>query len=200
MPAVGNIDLVQVLELLRKIKPNPGPSLHPVWRKSYLWIISLAGAGISVAVLAAALAPSPGNHVQPLGGVLGIAGLLFSLWTGWYAHFVPLGHPTIGDAKSRIRARQRSLRMLERDPKLSSELGIGRPDLPRRFDDGGLVDVNHVPASVLTTLPGIDVTLAEEIVRMREHLGSFDSTADVEIVLNLPPTQLDQARELMIFR
>jgi hypothetical protein len=191
---------VQIEQLWRKIEPDPGPSLHPVWRKSYLWIISLAGAGISIAVLAAALAPSPGNHVQPIGGVLGSAGLLFSMWIGWYAHRVPLGHPTIEDAKTRIRARERSLRMVERNPKLASELGIGRPDLPRRFDDGGLVDVNHVPTPVLASLPGIDVTLAEQIVTMREHLGSFDSAADVEIVLNLPPTRLDQARELMIFR
>jgi hypothetical protein len=122
------------------------------------------------------------------------------MWIGWYAHFVPLGHPTIEDAKARIRARERSLRMLERNPRLASELGIGRPDLPRRFDDGGLVDVNHVPAMVLASLPGIDEALAEKIVTMREHLGSFDSSADVEIVLNLPPTRLDQARDFMIFR
>ena len=93
-----------------------------------------------------------------------------------------------------------SLRLLERNPWLASELAIGRPDLPRRFDDGGLVDVNHVLASVLASLSAVDIAMAERIVTMREHIGSYDSTADVEIVLDLPPTQLDQARELMIFR
>jgi hypothetical protein len=34
------------------------------------------------------------------------------------------------------------------------ELRIGRPDLPRVYDDGGLIDVNHVPPQVLATLPG----------------------------------------------
>lgn len=121
---------MQAQELWRRIGRNPGPSLHPLWRKSYLWVISLAGAGISIALLAAALAPSPGNHVQPIGGVLGTAGLFFSIWVGWYAHCVPMGEETIEDAKSRIRARERSLRLLEKNPRLASELAIGRPDLP----------------------------------------------------------------------
>jgi hypothetical protein len=32
---------------------------------------------------------------------------------------------------------------------------IGRPDLPREYDDGGLVDVNHVPAAVLAAPLGL---------------------------------------------
>lgn len=85
-----------------QVRPHPGPSLHPIWRKSYLWLISLASAGAFIALLAAALAPSPGNHVQPIGGILGTAGLLFSIWIGWYAHCVPMRHATIEDAESPI--------------------------------------------------------------------------------------------------
>jgi hypothetical protein len=34
-------------------------------------------------------------------------------------------------------------------PVLARELRIGRPDVPRQFDDGGLVDLNHAPVPVL---------------------------------------------------
>jgi Helix-hairpin-helix motif len=182
------------------MRPNPGPSLRPVWKKVYLWSLALIGGGICVAVLAAALAPSPGNHVQPIGGVLGSAGLLFSIWIAWYAHCVPLGNEPVADAKGRLRARERSLALLKRNPQLAAELAIGRPDLPRRFDDGGLIDMNHAPEAHLASLPGIDDALAAKIVSIRSEVGGFDSAADLETVLNLPPQELDQARPLMIFR
>src|SRR5690606_39982870 len=38
---------------------------------------------------------------------------------------------------------------------LAKRLAIGRPDLPRQFDDGGLIDLNHAPEHVLTSLPGV---------------------------------------------
>ena len=38
---------------------------------------------------------------------------------------------------------------------LAQELKIGRPDLPRDYDDGGLVDVNHVPAAILAARLGL---------------------------------------------
>ncbi|GAA4628258.1 hypothetical protein GCM10023196_043850 [Actinoallomurus vinaceus] len=47
-------------------------------------------------------------------------------------------------------------RRAAQDPAMAWELRIGRPDLPRRFDDGGLVDVNHVPPQVLASLPGMN--------------------------------------------
>ena len=184
---------MSVLELWRGVHPNPGPSTNPLWRKCYLWVISLAGAGISVAVLAAALAPSPGNHLQPLGGILGTVGLLFSVWVGWYAHCVPMdwgytGTPPIGieRARERIRTRERSRKLFLKDPQLASELGIGRPDLLRTFDDGGLVDVNQVPASSLSSLPGVDVQLAERIVALRQDVGGFSSANEVEFDIGSP--------------
>jgi hypothetical protein len=45
--------------------------------------------------------------------------------------------------------------LLGRDPAVAAELRIGRPDLPRNFDDGGLIDVNTVPAQVLSRLLGL---------------------------------------------
>lgn len=201
---------------------RPIPAKYPVWRKTYLWLISIAGAGTCIAVLAAALAPSPGNHYQPVGGVLGSLGLLFSIWIGWCAHRVPLGAPdsapvtnslsegkpgitaandaVIRDSRDLLLARRKALAIVRDEPDLATELRIGRPDLPRSFDDGGLVDVNHVPASFLVERPGIDAPLAERIVATRDEVGGFGSIADLEITLELAPMTISQVKDRLIFR
>lgn len=182
-----------------RLIPRPAPSRHPAWRKTYLWLIALIGTIISIATLAAALAPSPGHHVQPAGGVLGAAGLLFSMWIGWYAHSIPLGGP-VGDAKGRLKQRERARKIAATNPALAAELRIGRPDLPRTFDDGGLVDVNQVPASWLAALPGFDTQLADKIVSTRDEVGGFASAADLEVTLDLAPGRLTQGQDQLLFR
>ena len=42
----------------------------------------------------------------------------------------------------------------DKAPALAGELRIGRPDLPREYDDGSLVDVNRVPGAVLAAQLG----------------------------------------------
>jgi hypothetical protein len=205
------------------ITVRPMPAKYPVWRKTYLWLISIAGAGTCIGVLAAALAPSPGNHYQPVGGILGGLGLLFSIWIGWCAHRVPLGAPdsapvanstgegkpgsitaaneaVIRDSRDRLLARRKALAIVRDNPDLATELRIGRPDLPRSFDDAGLVDVNHVPASFLVELPGIDAPLAERIVAARDEVGGFVSISDLEITLELASMTISQVKEHLIFR
>ena len=50
-----------------------------------------------------------------------------------------------------MRLRREARRLQQDNPVLAQELKIGRPDLPRGYDDGGLVDVNHVPAAILAS-------------------------------------------------
>jgi DNA uptake protein ComE-like DNA-binding protein len=197
---VSTIARVQAAERWRAITPRPRPSARPAFRKGYLWMIALAGGGSSIALTAAALAPSSGNHVQPIGGLVGIAGVVVSSWVGWYAHSVPTGEEAVEEAKGLIKARARARRIVESNPQLASELAIGRPDLPRAFDDGGLIDVNSAPLAALSSLPGFDAELAERAIEVRESIGGFDSASDLEIVLDLPVTRLDGARDRMIFR
>lgn len=181
-----------------RILPRPRPSRHPLWRKMYLWLISLAGTGLCIALLAAGLAPSPGHHQQPAAAVVGALGILCSAWIGVYAYRIPSG--AVSDAMKRMEARRKARRLLEKNPVLAGELGIGRPDLPQTFDDGGLVDVNHVPVWCLAKLPGIDDQVAARIVEAREDIGGFSSPADLEVTLNLPPGKLDEVRERLLFR
>ena len=58
-------------------------------------------------------------------------------------------------ARNRIERRNHARHIVQADPALARELRIGRPDLPREYDDGGLVDVNRVPGAVLAAQLGL---------------------------------------------
>lgn len=103
------------------------------------------------------------------------------------------------EARDRLRRRARSRKLLTDNPELAAELKIGRPDQDTNFDDGGLIDVNHVPEQYLTELPCIDGKLARRIVETRTSINGFESLDDMEVLLGLPPRSLDPARDRAIF-
>ncbi|WP_067820166.1 ComEA family DNA-binding protein [Actinomadura kijaniata] len=163
-----------------------------LWRRSlHLLLASLAYIGLFVTLLRV-----QGDGPERLAGVL-----IFALAVVGSAHaflirsrvFDPDGLSGIGNEQvvERVR-RQRLLRekareLAARDPGLARELRIGRPDLPREYQDGGLVDVNHAPAGVLTQLPGVTGEMAEQIVRVRAETGGFLSAEELSAVAGLPP-------------
>jgi hypothetical protein len=89
--------------------------------------------------------------------------------------FLPSAHAALAERKLREQARA----VVADDPALARELRIGRPDLPRQFDDGGLVDVNHVPERVLVERLGLSPAEAARVVGTRERLGGFTSAEEV---------------------
>jgi hypothetical protein len=182
---------------IARIVPRPRPAQHPLGRKIFLWLAAFIGAVLCIAMAAAGLAPSPGYHRQIWEGVLGGAGIGCAAWLGWYAYRIPVG--AVSDAMKRIEARRRARRILAGNPGLGAELGIGRPDLPRNFDDGGLVDINHVPEPCLAELPGLDSALARRIVETRAEVGGFNSAEDMEVTLRLSPGRLDYLRDRLLF-
>ncbi|MGW0469023.1 hypothetical protein ACWDX6_27760 [Streptomyces sp. NPDC003027] len=88
---------------------------------------------------------------------------------------------------------------MERDPALARELRIGRPDLRRQFDDGGLVDVDHVPATILATLPGCTPELADRVVRVRDEHHGFTFVQEPEVYADLPEGLADELTERLLF-
>ena len=90
-----------------------------------------------------------------------------------------LSDPLVELARERRRRRQSALQVLRREPALARDLRIGRPDLPRQYDDGGLVDVNNVPEHVLTTALGITREQAQRIVVERQRTGGFASVGEI---------------------
>jgi hypothetical protein len=105
----------------------------------------------------------------------------------------------ISGAKDRINARGEARKLTQKDPELARELRIGRPDLARDYDDGGLVDMNHVPATVLVSHLGLSVEQAAKVVTVRSEINRFDGPSDLEEYAGLPPERVDELSELMIF-
>lgn len=104
------------------------------------------------------------------------------------------------EAVRRQRAlRQKARELAAEDPGLARELRIGRPDLPRQYNDGGLVDVNHAPAEALTLLPGVTPELAVRIERVRAETGGFMSAEELAALAGLPPTLTAEVADYAVF-
>lgn len=69
------------------------------------------------------------------------------------------------------------------DPLLARDLRIGRPDLPRNYDDGGLVDLNNAPAADIASVCGLDADTAEAIVDIRTTVGGLAAVDDVSTLV-----------------
>jgi DNA-binding SARP family transcriptional activator len=65
------------------------------------------------------------------------------------------------------------------DPAGARQTGIGRPDLLRTFDDGGLLDLNHAPGTEIARLRGVGPAEAHRIVLDRVSRGPFRQPADL---------------------
>jgi DNA uptake protein ComE-like DNA-binding protein len=95
--------------------------------------------------------------------------------------------------------REKARELAASDPGLAKELRIGRPDLPRQYNDGGLVDVNHAPAEALSLLPGITAELAARIERVRAETGGFVSAEELSAVAGLPPALTGDLADYAVF-
>jgi hypothetical protein len=104
------------------------------------------------------------------------------------------GDPAVAAALEARERRGRARAMLASDPALARELRIGRPDLPRQFEDGGLVDVNHVPAQVLVDRLGLTPEEAGRVVEARAQLGRYSSPAELAVYAELPDAAVEAVR------
>ena len=102
-------------------------------------------------------------------------------------------------ARNRIERRNHARHIVQADPALARELRIGRPDLPREYDDGGLVDVNRVPGAVLAAQLGLTQQEVTNVIAARDKLGRFTGADDLRDEGALSPGRVDELRDLMIF-
>ncbi|MEU4694187.1 BTAD domain-containing putative transcriptional regulator [Actinoplanes sp. NPDC023714] len=65
------------------------------------------------------------------------------------------------------------------DPAGARQAGIGRPDVLRAFDDGGLLDLNHAPPQEIARLRGVGPAEAQRIVHDRYERGPYREPADL---------------------
>jgi DNA uptake protein ComE-like DNA-binding protein len=78
-------------------------------------------------------------------------------------------------------------------------LRVGGPELAGQVDDGGLVDVNHVPAQVLVDRLGLSPAQAGRVVQARERRGGFAGATDLVAGSALPEATVDALRERLLF-
>jgi hypothetical protein len=102
-------------------------------------------------------------------------------------------------AQYRRSLREQARQLLADDPGLAVELCIGRPDLPRAYDDGGLIDVNHAPGPTLGLLPGMTDELIQRVLRIRANQGGFVSAEEMGVDADLPPDLVQRIAEYAIF-
>jgi len=102
-------------------------------------------------------------------------------------------------ARVRMERRNDARRMVQANPALARELRIGRPDLPRQYDDGGLADINRVPGYVLAAALGLTQQEVTNLIAARDKLGKFSTADELRDYAELPPGRVDELRDLMIF-
>jgi DNA uptake protein ComE-like DNA-binding protein len=86
------------------------------------------------------------------------------------------------------------------DPMSARQRGIGRRNLPeRRYDDGGLIDINRVPAEIFTHFSGITSDKAAHIIIVRDGLGgAFSSIEELMATADFSPHLADEIAEYAI--
>jgi hypothetical protein len=100
----------------------------------------------------------------------------------WIAARTVIDDPAVAAVKWRAQRRQEARQLLAKDPAMAAELAIGRPDRAnRRYADGGLIDLNHVPADWLIQELEMTPAQASEIVRVRELKGGFASADELVV-------------------
>ncbi|MET7467512.1 BTAD domain-containing putative transcriptional regulator [Micromonospora sp. NPDC005223] len=100
--------------------------------------------------------------------------------------------------RNRLR-REYARYLLYQYPSARNDLRIGRPDLPRAYDDGGLVDINSVPDPVIAGLPGLTRSQAQHVVVDRRMRGPYTSMEELASRCLLPAPATDSLRELLVF-
>ncbi|TDD34874.1 helix-hairpin-helix domain-containing protein [Actinomadura sp. KC06] len=180
-----------------------------LWRRSAHLMISTA-AYIGVFTLMLFMLPDIGKDD---GAERTVGVLLFVLAVVGCAHafiirrrvFDPHGLSAVDNeavverVKRRRLLRDKARELAASDPGLAKELRIGRPDLQRQYNDGGLVDVNHAPVEALTLLPGITPELAGKIERVRAETGGFVSAEELSAVAGLPPSLTGDLADYAVF-
>jgi DNA uptake protein ComE-like DNA-binding protein len=95
--------------------------------------------------------------------------------------------------------RERYRQLVENDRPLARSMHVGRPDVSRDYDDGGLVDVNSAPSHALADHAGLNHAEAAKVVQMREELGRFVSMDELLVYVDLPESTAVRLRDVAVF-
>ena len=198
-----------VVHLLSLGMLAPVPFVHAAVRTRRVLDAAVAvgyaiAAAATITIMAAAPHGPDGKTAAPWSTIGGL--LILAVLVGGTVHLALLrrrvyrpaprhSDPAIAAALAARDRREEARRLAATDPLLAREVRIGRPDLPRRYDDGGLVDLNTAPASVLAQVLGVDTAAAATIVAAREAAGRLTSVEDLFAYSDLPVDLWDVVRD-----
>ena len=182
----------------------PVPFAHAAVRlgQRRLWVVTAAYAIGSLLWIVGASLPEGGWGDTMFGilfPVLMVTGTAHAFLLRRRVFAPPPPQPALAAALAARQRRGEARAIASRDAALAHELRIGRPDLPRQFDDGGLVDVNHVPARVLVDQLGLSPARAGQVVEVRDRLGGFAGPEELAAYTDLSPEAVDGLKEHLVF-
>lgn len=186
------------------------PFLRRAWlvRQRRAWIV--AAVYLALAIAEFTLAGLSGGGPNALGKVTGYLGLLLmggGAIHAWIALRMPSAYRTLPQSRFQTAevaelARQHRIdaqHIVDHNAALARDLRIGRPDLERVYDDGGLVDVNHVPAEQLVSMLNWTAAEAADVIATRDALGGFSSTAQLMASTTIDSERVKAVAHLMVF-
>jgi hypothetical protein len=134
-----------------------------------------------------------------LGGVAQVAVLQSRVRAGAGAE--PVVDAAVAAAQRRAERRRQARRLVTEQPELAAELHIGRVDLAgREYDDGGLVDVNHVPVEALAESLALTTSQAEQIDAARTRCGGLVTAEELLVYCDdVTPNLLATVRDRLLF-
>ncbi|GAA2628269.1 hypothetical protein GCM10010399_69850 [Dactylosporangium fulvum] len=155
------------------------------YRSRMLGLVAAAFLALLVFFVIAMELDGPSYEGGPWAGV-GVLVLLVATVGGSVAGALiiirPPGRPPEPSAAveltQRVR-REQARQLVNYHPSIARELRIGRPDLSRTFDDGGLVDINTAPETIIASLHGIGPDDARRIVADRYLRGPLASVDEL---------------------
>lgn len=177
-------------------------------RRARDWAVFAGYLGAVVVEVVLASLPGPNDAGAAVAGfmVLVLAGtaavhafVAFRPTSARAGELEPPNELAVNSARARMRRRSQARELAMGNHVLARELGIGRPDAPHEYDDGGLVDVNHVPGDVLGSCLGLTPQESAAIVAARDQLGGFISPEELSAYAQLSPDRVDGLRDWMLF-
>jgi hypothetical protein len=182
----------------------PAPFAHAAvrLRQRRMWIVTAVYVIVTLASVLATSAPE-GSLGDELSGAITVAlmgaGTTHAFLLRGRVFAPPPIQPAMAAALAAKQRRTEARAIASRDAALARELRIGRPDLPRQFDDGGLVDINHVPPHVLVDQLGLSSEQAGQVVEARGRLGGFAGLNELIAFTPLSPDTVDGLQEHLVF-
>ncbi|NKQ58096.1 helix-hairpin-helix domain-containing protein [Amycolatopsis sp. K13G38] len=182
------------------------PFLHAATRlkTAYArWLAGIFGALDVVIYVLLGMTPTDGQG-NASGGTISFLGGLLALGTviGGCTLLASLRRPAeppqldpaVRTALAARARRAEARKLAANDPLLARELRIGRPDLTRDYDDGGLVDLNNAPASAIAEVCGVPGEVADAIVAARAG-SAFSNIDELFVLAEVPVEQWDRIRD-----